>query len=449
MPVNSCVLIRVQPQANANSSDQAVVNTLRTALGNAYAFRRTEVVGPKVSDELKNAGILATVIAVFAIGAYVAVRFEWQYGIAAIVATGHDVFVTAGLYSLLHLDFTLTSVAALLTLAGYSVNDTVVVFDRIRENRRRYKRMPLKELINLSTNQTLTRTVLTSITTSLSIIPLLLFGGPTLFDFTAAILFGIVVGTFSSIYVAAALLIYLPPVTGGGEPVLAAGGRRRPVEVTMNKHADIEAEEGTRPTRTSELLREFARSLTSDRVTLAEIVAGLGDRGLGVLIAIFALPNILPSAVPFGNVPTGLPPLIFAIQLALGVDHLILPRFLARRTVGTHWLRALAPRVASVLSWFERLLTPRMEWVTGPRAERIIGVIAIVLAMVSTLPIPFGHNLPALGPGADRPGADRTRRARDPYRRGDRNGRLHPFGLVIFGVAHELSFIIHAHNVHI
>jgi preprotein translocase subunit SecF len=229
MPANSCVLIRVQPQANANAnaSDQAVVNTLRTALGSAYAFRRTEVVGPKVSDELKNAGILATVIAVLMIGVYVAVRFEWQYGVAAIVATGHDVFVTAGLYSLLHLDFTLTSVAALLTLAGYSVNDTVVVFDRIRENRRRYKRMPLKELINLSTNQTLTRTVLTSVTTSLSIIPLLLFGGPTLFDFTAAILFGIVVGTFSSIYVAAALLIYLPAVTGGGEPpVLATAAAR-------------------------------------------------------------------------------------------------------------------------------------------------------------------------------------------------------------------------------
>jgi preprotein translocase subunit SecF len=222
VPVNSCVLIRVQPQANSNSTDQAVVNTLRTALGNAYAFRRTEVVGPKVSDELKNAGILATVIAVLMIGVYVAVRFEWQYGVAAIVATGHDVFVTAGLYSLLHLDFTLTSVAALLTLAGYSVNDTVVVFDRIRENRRRYKRMPLKELINLSTNQTLTRTVLTSVTTSLSVIPLLLFGGPTLFDFTAAILFGIVVGTFSSIYVAAALLIYLPAVTGGGEPPVLA-----------------------------------------------------------------------------------------------------------------------------------------------------------------------------------------------------------------------------------
>ena len=217
-PANSCVLIRVQPQMNTATSDQEVVNKVRGVLGNGYAFRRTEVVGPKVSDELKNAGILATVIAVVMIGIYVAVRFEWQYGVSAIIATGHDVFVTAGLYSLLHLDFSLSSVAALLTLAGYSVNDTVVVFDRIRENRRRYKRMGLKELINISTNQTLSRTVLTSGATAISIIPLLLFGGPTLFDFTAAILFGIVVGTYSSIYVASALLIYLPQIHAGGEP---------------------------------------------------------------------------------------------------------------------------------------------------------------------------------------------------------------------------------------
>jgi hypothetical protein len=217
----------------------------------------------------------------------------------------------------------------------------------------------------------------------------------------------------------------------------------------MNKHADIAAEEGARPTRTSDLLREFARSLTSDRVTLAEIVAGLGDRGLGVLIAVFALPNILPSAVPFGNVPTGLPPLIFAIQLALGVDRLILPGFIARRTVGTQWLRALAPRVASVLSWFERLLTPRMEWVTDPRAERIVGIIAIVLAMVSTLPIPFGHNLPALGLVLI--GLGLIERDGLAILIGAAIGMAGAIllGLVIFGVAHGLSFIIHAHNVHI
>jgi preprotein translocase subunit SecF len=223
MPVNSCVLIRVQPQAN--TSDQAVAQKIQGALGAGYVFRRTEVVGPKVSGELLQAGVLATGIAVIMIAVYVWVRFEWQYGIGAIVATGHDVFVTAGMFSVLQLDFTLTSVAALLTLAGYSVNDTVVVFDRIRENRRRYKRMGLKELINLSTNQTLSRTVLTSGATAISIIPLLLFGGPTLFDFTASILFGIVVGTFSSIYVAAALLIYLPQVAGREEPVAGAEPR--------------------------------------------------------------------------------------------------------------------------------------------------------------------------------------------------------------------------------
>jgi preprotein translocase subunit SecF len=211
-PVNSCVLIRVQPQSNAG--DQQVEQKIQAALGKGYTFRRTDVVGPKVSGELLQAGVLATVVAVICIAIYVGFRFEWQYGIGAIVATGHDVFVTAGLYSVLQLDFTLTSVAALLTLAGYSVNDTVVVFDRIRENRRRYKRMSLRDLINLSTNQTLSRTVLTSGATAISIIPLLLFGGPTLFDFTASILFGIVVGTFSSVYVAAALLLYLPQVAG-------------------------------------------------------------------------------------------------------------------------------------------------------------------------------------------------------------------------------------------
>jgi preprotein translocase SecF subunit len=211
-PPNSCVLIRVQPHPNQSGTD--IANAIKTKLGTGYTMRNQQVIGPKVSGELFRAGIIATVLAVLAIAVYVWVRFEWQYGIGAVVATGHDVFVTAGLFSILHWDFTLTSIAALLTLAGYSINDTVVVFDRIRENRRKYKRMPLAELINLSTNQMLTRTILTSGATAISIIPLLIFGGPALFEFTAAILFGIVVGTFSSTYVAAALLLYLPAVHG-------------------------------------------------------------------------------------------------------------------------------------------------------------------------------------------------------------------------------------------
>jgi preprotein translocase subunit SecF len=220
-PVNSCVMIRVQPKHVANAADQneaeqAVVRAIKTKLGPAMQYRHTEVVGPKVSGELLNDGIIATILAVVMISLYVAVRFEWQYGVGALIATGHDVFVTAGFYSVMRLDFDINTVAALLLLAGYSINDTVVVFDRIRENRRKYKRMPLPDMINLSTNHIATRTTLVSAATAMSVVPLL-FGGPVLENFSIAILFGIVVGTFSSTYVAAALLLYLPEVGGKTE----------------------------------------------------------------------------------------------------------------------------------------------------------------------------------------------------------------------------------------
>jgi preprotein translocase SecF subunit len=211
-PENSCVLIRVQP--NATHPGQTIVNTIKEKLGTSYTFRRAEVVGPQVSQELFNDGVEATVLAIVLISVYVAFRFEWQYGVGALIATGHDVLVTAGLFSVCHMEFSLNSVAALLLLAGYSINDTVVVFDRLRENRRKFKRMPLTQLINLSTNQIATRTTLVSFATALSMFPLLLFGGPELFGFSAAILFGILVGTFSSTYVAAALLLYLPAPAG-------------------------------------------------------------------------------------------------------------------------------------------------------------------------------------------------------------------------------------------
>lgn len=217
-PVNSCVMIRIQPEAAQSGADQdqvdqAVVGAVKKKLGTSYEYRRTEVVGPRVSGELLNDGILATILAVAMISIYVAVRFEWQYGVGALIATGHDVFVTAGFYSVLGLDFNINTVAALLLLAGYSINDTVVVFDRIRENRRKYKRMPLVEMINLSTNQIATRTTLVSVATALSVVPLL-WGGHVLQNFSIAILFGILVGTFSSTYVASMLLLYMPAVGG-------------------------------------------------------------------------------------------------------------------------------------------------------------------------------------------------------------------------------------------
>jgi preprotein translocase subunit SecF len=213
-PQGSCVMIRVQPKANQDYN--AAAQTIKDKLGTGYTYLNTQVIGAKVSGELFHAGIYAAILAVVCIALWVAFRFEWQYGISAAICTGHDVFVTAGLFSLLHLDFTLTSIAALLTLAGYSINDTVVVFDRIRENRRKYKRMALGDLINLSTNQMLTRTILTSVATALSIIPLY-FYVPALIEFTGAILFGIVIGTASSTYVAAALMLYLPKPAGSIE----------------------------------------------------------------------------------------------------------------------------------------------------------------------------------------------------------------------------------------
>jgi len=211
-PAGSCVLIRAQPKGNVSGG--AAIQTIQKQLGPDYSIRNRVFIGPKVSQELFRDGVIATILAVLFISIYVAIRFEWQYGIGALVATGHDVFVTAGLFSVLQLDFTLNTVAALLLLAGYSINDTVIVFDRIRENRRKYKRMGLPSLINLSTNQIATRTTLVSAATALSMLPLLFFGGPVLFNFSAAILFGILVGTFSSTYVAAALLLYLPAPAG-------------------------------------------------------------------------------------------------------------------------------------------------------------------------------------------------------------------------------------------
>ena len=212
-PVNSCVMIRIQPKSLAQGgdqekADQAVVQAVRGKLGPSYEYRRTEVVGPKVSGELLDDGIMATILAVAMISIYVAFRFEWQYGVGALIATGHDVFVTAGFYSIMGLDFNINTVAALLLLAGYSINDTVVVFDRIRENLRKYKRMPMGELIDLSINETFSRTMITGPTALMALAGLAIFGGEALWSFSMVLMFGLVFGTYSSIYVGAPLLMF-------------------------------------------------------------------------------------------------------------------------------------------------------------------------------------------------------------------------------------------------
>ena len=206
-------LIRVAQQRPATGvtedKAQAEANDkVKAALGEGIEVRRTEVVGPAVSSELKQTGIIAVIAAMLGILLYVWFRFEWQFAVAAIVALVHDVFITVGMFSLLWYEFDLSVVAALLTLAGYSINDTVVVFDRIRENLRKYKRLSLIELLNLSINETLSRTVLTSVTTALAVLALYIFGTQVIHGFSFAMLFGIAIGTYSSIFVASPLLLF-------------------------------------------------------------------------------------------------------------------------------------------------------------------------------------------------------------------------------------------------
>ena len=153
---------------------------------------------------------------------------------------------------------------------------------------------------------------------------------------------------------------------------------------------------GARAERTSQLLRDFAQGLTAERVSLAEIDRGLGDRGLGVLMAIFAVPNIFPATIPFGNVVTGIPMILLAVHLVLGWRQLVLPQGLARRSIAAQTLKSFAPKLASVLARVEPLLKPRISIISSPMAERIIGVIALILSILSALPIPFGHMVPAL-----------------------------------------------------
>ncbi|MCW5737298.1 MAG: protein translocase subunit SecF [Enhydrobacter sp.] len=213
---------RQLPRANTNTAtieltqdqraewcQQVAIKLVEDTIGGKYELRGTESVGPKVGAELMEHGIVAMLATLVAIAVYVWFRFEWQFGVAALVALLHDVIATVGLFTLLRLDFSLTALAALLTIAGFSINDTVVIFDRVRENMRRYKRMSLVELLNLSINETLSRTIMTSGTVFVAVAALVLFGGPVLYSFSIAMLFGIVVGTYSTVWVASGMLVYL------------------------------------------------------------------------------------------------------------------------------------------------------------------------------------------------------------------------------------------------
>jgi SecD/SecF fusion protein len=219
------VLVRVQRQEGGDEAQKQAVDkvsaALREQVGEGISFRRTEFVGPKVSGELIEGAAIATLISLVGIMLYVWFRFEWQFGIGAAVTTVHDVVMTLGFFAVTGLEFNLSSVAAVLTVMGYSINDTVVVYDRIRENLRKYKAMPLEALIDLCINETLSRTTMTVLTTLLSLFALVIFGGEVIRSFCASMIFGIVIGTYSSIFVAAPLLIHLK-LRRGGEGTAAA-----------------------------------------------------------------------------------------------------------------------------------------------------------------------------------------------------------------------------------
>ncbi len=221
-------MIRIQAQDGQESVTDTVIETVRTALrGPApdITFVSVESVGPKVSGELVQTAVIAVVLAIAAVLIYIWLRFEWQFALGAVAALVHDVLLTIGVFSVVQIRFDLAIIAALLTIVGYSLNDTVVVFDRVRENLRRFKQMPLKDVLNLSINETLSRTVMTSVTTLLALISLFVLGGDVIRGFVFAMIWGVIVGTYSSIYVASAILLRLGVKRDWSKPDANAGNQ--------------------------------------------------------------------------------------------------------------------------------------------------------------------------------------------------------------------------------
>lgn len=204
------VLIRIEFQEDKSLNEVVafVQNTLDEQYAEQVSFQRTEAVGPKVSGELIESGVMSVLLAVGAVLFYIWIRFEWQFGLGAVIALMHDVLLTVGMFSLTGLEFNLSIIAAILTIVGYSLNDTVVVYDRIRENLRKFRKKELPDLINLSLNETLARTMMTSVTTLLALTALFYFGGEVIHGFTAAMIWGIFVGTYSSIFIASPVLLW-------------------------------------------------------------------------------------------------------------------------------------------------------------------------------------------------------------------------------------------------
>jgi preprotein translocase subunit SecF len=214
----SDVTLRFGLQSGGDAAQQAAVEKIRHAVEGAYEIRRTEVVGPRVSGELVQSGTLGVVVSIIAVLAYLWFRFEWQFAVGAVIATMHDLLLTVGFFSITQLEFNTTSIAAILTIVGYSLNETVVVLDRIREMIRKYKRMPTADIIDLSVNAVLPRTIMTATTVFLALLSLVIFGGQVIRSFSLAMMWGIFVATYSSVFICSPMLIYLGLRSDSVEP---------------------------------------------------------------------------------------------------------------------------------------------------------------------------------------------------------------------------------------
>ena len=202
-------LIKIEKKDTSTDAIESIKKELITSIGNSFSFRRVENVGPKVSSELLKSGIIAIALSLAAMLFYIWIRFEWQFSLGAILALFHDVIITLGFFSLFSLEINLSIVAAVLTIVGYSMNDTVVIYDRVRENLRKFSDIKIYELTNISINETLSRTIITSATTLFALVSIYLFGGEILKGFSLAMIMGVVFGTYSSIYIANPILVKL------------------------------------------------------------------------------------------------------------------------------------------------------------------------------------------------------------------------------------------------
>ncbi len=227
-PDENVAMIRIQAQADAEAVEASTITAVESALQTVIPdiqFVSVESVGPKVSGELIQTAVIAVALAIGAVLVYIWLRFEWQFALGAVAALVHDVILTIGIFSELQIRFDLAIIAALLTIVGYSLNDTVVVFDRVRENLRKYKKKDLKEVLNISINETLSRTVMTSVTTLLALISLYVLGGDVIRGFVFAMIWGVIVGTYSSVFVASTILLWLGVKRDWSKPSNTAGNQ--------------------------------------------------------------------------------------------------------------------------------------------------------------------------------------------------------------------------------